>query len=60
MLNACDHGQRVRNISRKHEMPLTNILVIELFDVWIIDFIDHFLSSYSNKFIFAVIDYVSK
>ncbi|KAL5546489.1 hypothetical protein UlMin_006176 [Ulmus minor] len=30
----CDRCQRVGNISRKNEMPLTNILVIELFDVW--------------------------
>ncbi|KAL5542962.1 hypothetical protein UlMin_010672 [Ulmus minor] len=29
----CDRCQRVGNISRKNEMPLTNILVIELFDV---------------------------
>ncbi|KAL5550154.1 hypothetical protein UlMin_000330 [Ulmus minor] len=30
----CDRCQRIENISRKNEMPLTNILVIELFDVW--------------------------
>ncbi|KAL5548086.1 hypothetical protein UlMin_003317 [Ulmus minor] len=29
----CDRCQRVGNISRKNEMPFTNILVIELFDV---------------------------
>ena len=48
------------NISRKHEMPLNNILVIELFDVWGIDFMGPFPSSYSNKFIFVAVDYVSK
>ena len=29
----CDRCQRVGNISSKQEMPLTNILEIELFDV---------------------------
>ena len=59
-VNMCDHCQRVGNISRKHEMPLSNILVIELFDVWGIDFMGPFPSSYSNKFILVAVDYVSK
>ncbi|KAL5581038.1 hypothetical protein UlMin_013480 [Ulmus minor] len=46
----CDRCQRVGNISRKNEMPLTNILVIELFDVWGIDFMGPFPTSFSNKF----------
>ena len=29
----CDMHQRARNISQKHEMPLTNILEVKLFDV---------------------------
>ena len=41
-------------------MPLNNILVIELFDVWGIDFMGPFPSSFSNKFILVAIDYVSK
>ena len=41
-------------------MPLNNILVIELFDVWGIDFMGPFPSSYSNKYILVAIDYVSK
>ena len=32
----CDRCQRVGNISRKNEMPLTNILVIELFDIGVL------------------------
>ncbi|RVW94478.1 Pro-Pol polyprotein [Vitis vinifera] len=51
---------RVGNISRKNEMPLTNILQIELFDVWGIDFMGPFPSSYANRFISVVVDYVSK
>ena len=41
-------------------MPLNNILVIELFDVWDTDFMGPFPSSYSNKFILVAVDYVSK
>ena len=41
-------------------MPLNNILVVELFDVWGIDFMRPFLTSFSNKFILVALDYVSK
>ena len=41
-------------------MPLTNNLEIELFDVWGIDFISPFPSSFSNQFILVAVDYVSK
>ncbi|KAL4278712.1 hypothetical protein GQ457_03G016200 [Hibiscus cannabinus] len=30
----CDRCQRTGNISKKNEMPLQNILEVELFDVW--------------------------
>ncbi|KAL5578246.1 hypothetical protein UlMin_019945 [Ulmus minor] len=33
-VSMCDDCQRSRNISRRHEMPLNNILIIDLFDVW--------------------------
>ena len=41
-------------------MPLTKILEFELFDVWGIDFMGPFLSSYNNKYILLTMDYVSK
>ena len=41
-------------------MPLTNIVEIELFDVWGIDFMGPFLSSHRNKYILVGVDYVSK
>lgn len=44
---------------RKYEMPISNILVIELFDIWRLDFMGPFPSSYSKKYI-LVIDYISK
>lgn len=55
--NAC---QRNGNISRKHEMPLQNILECEFFYVQGIDFIRPFLSSQSNKYILVAVDYVYK
>ena len=37
-VKACDACQRMGNISKHHEIPLNNILKVELFDVWGIDF----------------------
>ena len=56
----CAQCQRTGNISRRHEMPLNNILVVELFDVWGIDFAGPFPPSFSNKYILVAVDYVSK
>jgi hypothetical protein len=41
-------------------MPLQNILVVELFDVWGIDFMGPFPNSYGNLYILVGVDYVSK
>ena len=41
-------------------MPFTNILEVELFDVWGIDFMGLFPSSYGNKDILLAVDYLSK
>ena len=59
-VKACDRCQRTGNISKQHEMPLNNILEVELFDVWGIDFMGPFPSSYSNLYILLAVDYVSK
>ncbi|KAL4272977.1 hypothetical protein GQ457_13G016720 [Hibiscus cannabinus] len=56
----CDRCQRTGNISRRHEMPLQNILEVELFNVWGIDFMGPFPSSYGNLYILLAVDYVSK
>ena len=42
------------------ELPLNPILVIELFDVWGIDFMGPFVSSHGKKYILVAVDYVSK
>ncbi|XP_060190996.1 uncharacterized protein LOC132620349 [Lycium barbarum] len=59
-VKACDQCQRHGGISRRHELPMTPILEVELFDVWGIDFMGPFVSSYSNKYILVAVDYVSK
>nr|KYP31657.1 hypothetical protein KK1_047906 [Cajanus cajan] len=35
----CDKCQRTGTISKRHELPLQNILEVEVFDCWGIDFI---------------------
>ena len=41
-------------------MPLNPIIVVELFDVWGIDFMGPFPSSFGNEYILLAVDYVSK
>ena len=56
----CDKCQRLGKISRRHMMPLNPILVIELFDVWGIDFMGPFPTSFGYTYILVGVDYVSK
>ena len=48
------------NISKRHEMPLQGILVVQLFDVWGKDFMGPFPVSFGNTYILLAVDYVSK
>ncbi|KAL0442225.1 UNVERIFIED_CONTAM: hypothetical protein Sradi_0161400 [Sesamum radiatum] len=41
-------------------MPQTPILIVEIFDVWGIDFMGTFLLSFGFSYILLVVDYVSK
>ncbi|XP_075473858.1 uncharacterized protein LOC142504902 [Primulina tabacum] len=50
---------RLGNISRRHKLPLTNILEVELFDVWGIDFVGPFPPSFGHSYILLAVDYVS-
>ncbi|KAM1830351.1 hypothetical protein ACFX14_023056 [Malus domestica] len=59
-VSTCDRCQRIGNISSRHQMPLNNILEVELFDVWGIDFMGPFPSSYGKQYILVAVDYVSK
>ena len=56
----CDQCQRMGNISKRHEMPLQSILVVQQFDVWGIDFMGPFPASFGNIYILLAVDYVSK
>ncbi|GJZ36467.1 reverse transcriptase domain-containing protein [Tanacetum coccineum] len=59
-VQGCDACQKAGNIFSRNQMPLTNILVSEVFDIWGIDFIGHFPSSRKNKYILVAVDYFSK
>ncbi|CAM8896020.1 unnamed protein product [Rhodiola kirilowii] len=59
-VKACDQCQRTGNISKRHEMPQQSILPVEIFDVWGIDYMGPFPSSYGNQYILVAVDYVSK
>ena len=41
-------------------MPLQGILVVQLFDVWRIDFMGLFPTSFGNIYILLTVDYVCK
>ena len=59
-VSICDKCQRMGSISKRDEPPLQPILKVELFDIWGMDFMGPFLSSFSNLYILLVVDYVSK
>ena len=48
------------NINRRNEMPLQEILVVQIFYVWGIDFMRPFPPSFGNLYILLAVDYVSK
>ncbi|GJU32440.1 reverse transcriptase domain-containing protein [Tanacetum coccineum] len=52
--------QKIGNISKRNEMPLNNIQVCEIFDIWGIDFMGPFPKSYKFEYILVAVDYVSK
>ena len=60
MCRVCDRCQRLGKLSRRHMMPLNPILVVELFDVWGIDFMGPFPTSYRYAYILVGVYYVSK
>ena len=60
MCRECDKCQRLGKISRRHMMPLNPILVVDLFDVWGIDFMGPFPSSFGYIYSFVGVDYVYK
>ena len=57
---SCDRCQRTGNISNRDQMPMQPILVVEIFDIWGIDFMGPFPSSNGYLYILVAVDYVSK
>ena len=51
---------KIGKISRLHMIPLNPILVVDLFDVWGIDFMGPFPSSFGYIYILVGVKYVSK
>ncbi|GJR79450.1 reverse transcriptase domain-containing protein [Tanacetum coccineum] len=60
LIQNCDACQCSGSISRRDKMPLNNIQVSEIFDIWGIDFMRPFPKSHKFEYILFVIDYVSK
>ncbi|KAI3695244.1 hypothetical protein L1987_78236 [Smallanthus sonchifolius] len=52
--------QKMGIISKRNEMPLQPILVVDLFDVWSLDFMGPFPNSCGYFYILVAVDYVSK
>jgi hypothetical protein len=52
--------QKLGSISRRNMMPLNPILIVDIFDVWGIDFMGHFPNSFGYLYILVAVDYVSK
>ncbi|KAI3461675.1 hypothetical protein Pfo_018338 [Paulownia fortunei] len=59
-VQTCDRYQRTGTITRCHELPLTNMMEVELFDVWGIDSMGQFPPSNGRSYILLAMDYVSK
>ena len=56
----CECYQRTGTLSRRDMMALFPILIVEIFDVWDIDFMGPFPSSFGFVYILVAIDYMSK
>ncbi|KAL1568769.1 hypothetical protein AAHA92_00341 [Salvia divinorum] len=56
----CKRCQLTGGISSRDAMPQVPIIVCEIFDVWGMDFMGPFPSSFGNSYILVAVDYVSK
>nr|CAN76217.1 hypothetical protein VITISV_033653 [Vitis vinifera] len=60
MCRSYDRCQRLGKLTRRNQMPMNPILIVDLFDVWGIDFMGPFPMSFGNSYILVGVDYVSK
>ena len=52
----CARCQQLGGITKRNMMPLTPILIIEIFDCWGLDFMGPFPPSYGYLYILLVVD----
>ena len=60
MCRSCDRCQRLRKLTKRNQMPMNPILIVDLFYVWGIDFMRPFPMSFGNSYILVGVEYVSK
>ncbi|KAL6335115.1 hypothetical protein AAG906_027175 [Vitis piasezkii] len=60
MCKGCDQCQRLGKLTRRNMMPLNPILIVDVFDVWGIDFMGPFPMSFGHSYTLVGVDYVSK
>ena len=58
--SACKRCHKLGSIGRTNMLSLNLILIVELFDVWNINFIGPFPNTYGYLYILVAVDYVSK
>ncbi|RVX20800.1 Retrovirus-related Pol polyprotein from transposon 17.6 [Vitis vinifera] len=51
---------KARKLTKRNQMPMNPILIVDLFDVWGIDFMGPFPMSFGNSYILVGVEYVSK
>nr|CAN82547.1 hypothetical protein VITISV_036613 [Vitis vinifera] len=59
-MKGCDRCQRLGKLKCRNMMPLNPILIVDVFDVWGIDFMGPFPMSFGHSYILVGVDYVSK
>ena len=57
---SCDRCKKSGGVTKRHEMPQQNIVDVEPFDVWGVDFMGPFLPSLGNMYILVAVNYVTK
>ncbi|KAL0445698.1 UNVERIFIED_CONTAM: Transposon Ty3-G Gag-Pol polyprotein [Sesamum latifolium] len=55
-----ENCQKTENLGPRNQMPLSPVLVCEIFDIWGIDITGPFFSSFGKSYIILGVDYMSK
>jgi len=57
---ACEHCQHTSALLHRDMMPLSLILIVDIFDLWGIDFMGPFRSPFGFVCILVAVDYISR